>query len=189
MNLTYSNNPNKGGKGETGKTPDDKNIVFTYKTVVNKVDQGQKSLAGAAFKLEKKQADGTYKEVKSFTAGDETTFEFDGLDDGDYKLTETTTPAGYNTIAPIEFTISAAHDATADEPKLTELSGNATSGEVTFAADTNAGSLTTSVVNKKGSVLPPTGGMGTTMLYVGGAALAAAAAFGIYRLRKKENED
>jgi fimbrial isopeptide formation D2 family protein len=30
VNLTYSNNPNKGGEGDTGKTPDDKNIVFTY---------------------------------------------------------------------------------------------------------------------------------------------------------------
>ena len=29
VNLTYSNNPNKDGEGETGKTPDDKNIVFT----------------------------------------------------------------------------------------------------------------------------------------------------------------
>jgi fimbrial isopeptide formation D2 family protein/LPXTG-motif cell wall-anchored protein len=189
VDLTYSNNPNKGGEGQTGKTPKDKNIVFTYKTVVNKVNQDKKSLAGAAFKLEKKQSDGTYKEVKSFTAGEETTFTFSGLDDGIYKLTETTTPAGYNTISPIEFTISATHDETSDEPKLTELSGNATSGEVTFAADKQAGSLTTDVVNKKGSVLPSTGGMGTTMLYVGGAALAAAAAFGIYQLRKKDNED
>lgn len=189
VDLTYSNNPNKGGEGDTGKTPKDKNIVFTYKTVVNKVDQDKKSLAGAAFKLEKKQSDGNYKTVKEFTAGDATTFEFTGLDDGTYKLTETTTPAGYNTISPIEFEISATHDGTSDDPKLLTLSGNTTTGEATWTADKNAGSLTTSVVNKKGSVLPSTGGMGTTMLYVGGAALAAAAAFGIYQLRKKENED
>lgn len=189
VDLTYSNNPNKGGEGDTGKTPKDKNIVFTYKTVVNKVDQDKKSLAGAAFKLEKKQSDGNYKTVKEFTAGDATTFEFTGLDDGTYKLIETTTPAGYNTISPIEFEISATHDETSDDPKLLTLSGNTTTGEVTWTADKNAGSLTTSVVNKKGSVLPSTGGMGTTMLYVGGAALAAAAAFGIYQLRKKENED
>ena len=100
VNLTYSNNPNKDGEGETGKTPDDKNIVFTYKAVVNKVDQEQKTLAGAAFKLEKKNNQGVYNLVKSFTAGNDTTFEFKGLDDGDYKLTETTTPAGYNTITP-----------------------------------------------------------------------------------------
>lgn len=188
VNLTYSNNPNNGGDGETGKTPDDKNIVFTYKAVVNKVDQDQKKLAGAAFKLEKKKADNTYKTVKEFTAGDATTFEFTGLDDGDYKLTETTTPAGYNTITPIEFTISATHDETADEPKLLTLSGNATTGEATFEADKIdgetdkiAGSLTTNVVNKKGSILPETGGMGTTLLYVlGGVLVALAAAYVIY---------
>ncbi len=84
VNLTFSNNPNQGGEGDTGKTPDDKNIVFTYKAVVNKVDQDKKSLAGAAFKLEKKKSDGTYATVKEFTAGTDTRFEFNGLDDGNY---------------------------------------------------------------------------------------------------------
>lgn len=181
VTLTYSNNPNKGGEGETGTTPKDKNIVFTYKVVVNKVDQDKKSLAGAAFKLEKKQSDGTYKIVKEFTAGTETSFEFTGLDDGDYRLTETTTPAGYNTITPIEFTISAEHDETSDNPALTKLIGDVTSGTATFTADTSAGSLTTDVVNKAGSTLPSTGGMGTTILYVVGAAIVAAAGYGLYR--------
>ncbi len=187
VNLTYSNNPNKGGDGETGKTPDDKNIVFTYKTVVNKVDQSQKSLKGAAFKLEKKQSDGTYKEIKSFTADDKTTtFEFTGLDDGDYKLSETATPAGYNTIDPIKFTISAKHDTTSDDPKLTELSGNATTGVVTFTPDTAAGSLTTDVVNKKGATLPSTGGIGTTMFYVAGGLMVVVA--GVLLAAKKKAE-
>ncbi len=175
VDLTYSNNPNKGGEGETGKTPDDKNIVFTYKTVVNKVDQDKKSLAGAAFKLEKKQSDGTYKTVKEFTAGTETSFEFKGLDDGDYKLTETTTPIGYNTIAPVEFTISAEHDTDSADPKLTSLSGNVATGEATFTADKDAGSLTTDIVNKKGSILPSTGGIGTRIFYTIGAILVVAA--------------
>ncbi|MEE8808134.1 MAG: isopeptide-forming domain-containing fimbrial protein [Lactimicrobium sp.] len=187
VNLTYSNNPNNGGEGETGKTPDDKNIVFTYKVVVNKVDQDKKSLKGAAFKLEKKQSDGTYKEIKSFTADDKTTtFEFTGLDDGDYKLTETTTPAGYNTITPIEFTISAKHATASDDPQLTELSGNVTSGEATFAGDTKTGSLTTDVVNKKGSTLPSTGGIGTTMFYVAGGLMVVVA--GVLLAAKKKAE-
>ena len=188
VNLTYSNNPNQGGDGDTGKTPDDKNIVFTYKTVVNKVDQDKKSLAGAAFKLEKKQSDGTYKTVNELKAGEETKFEFTGLDDGDYKLTETTTPAGYNTIAPIKFTISAEHSTTADEPSLTTLSGDATSGEATFTPDTTNGSLTTDVVNQKGSTLPSTGGRGTTMIYIIGAALVVTAGV-VLVMRKKMNSD
>lgn len=188
VNLTYSNNPNKGGEGETGKTPDDKNIVFTYKTIVNKVDQDKKSLAGAAFKLEKKQSDGSYKLVNEFTAGTETSFEFKGLDDGDYRLTETTTPTGYNTIKTIEFTISATHDKTGDDPKLTDLTGDVTSGEATFTADKDAGSLTTDVVNQKGSTLPSTGGRGTTMIYIIGAALVITAGV-VLVMRKKMNSD
>lgn len=181
VNLTYSRNPNKGGEGDTGKTPDDTNIVFTYKTVVNKVDKDNHPLAGAGFKLEKKLADGSYKTVKEFTAGKETTFEFTGLDDGEYTLTETTTPVGYNTITPIEFTISATHNDNSDDPKLLTLSGDKTSGEATFTVDKAAGSLTTDVVNNKGSVLPSTGGMGTTVLYVlGGVLVALAAAYVIY---------
>lgn len=175
VDLTYSNNPNKGGEEETGKTPKDKNIVFTYKTVVNKVDQDKKFLAGAAFKLEKKLKDGSYKLVKEFTAGEETSFTFNGLDDGVYKLSETTTPAGYNTIAPIEFTISAEHDTDSAYPELTKLTGNVTKGEATFTVDKDAGSLTTDVVNKKGSTLPSTGGIGTTIFYAAGGALVVLA--------------
>lgn len=177
--LKYSNNPNYTGEGENspeGQTPTDKNIVFTYKTVVNKVDKDNHPLKGAAFKLEKKTSAGTYTLVKELPAGDATTFEFTGLDDGNYKLTETTTPAGYNSIAPIEFTINATHDETSDDPKLTELSVSNVTGEATFTASTTAGSLTTNVVNKKGSELPSTGGMGTTLLYVAGGILVACAA-------------
>ena len=184
--LTYSNNPNNGGDGETGKTPEDKNIVFTYKTVVNKVDQSGSSLKGAAFKLEKKQSDATYKEVKSFTAGEDTTFTFTGLDDGDYRLTETTTPAGYNTIDPVEFTISATHDEKSDEPQLTDLSVSKTSAGATFAANKDAGSLTTDIVNQKGSNLPSTGGVGTRMFYVFGGCLVAAAAVLLALKKRRE---
>ncbi|MFC2647216.1 MAG: SpaH/EbpB family LPXTG-anchored major pilin [Coriobacteriaceae bacterium] len=188
VDLTYSNNPNRGGDGKTGKTPEDKNIVFTYKVTVNKVDQNKKSLAGAGFTLYKKDASGKWNQVKQYTAGNETSFEFKGLDDGDYKLSETKTPTGYNTISDIEFTISAQHDTTADDPKLISLSGNTKTGTATWTANTNAGSLSTDVVNKRGSILPSTGGMGTTVLYIGGAVLAAAAAFGIYQLHKKDKE-
>lgn len=188
VNLTYSNNPNKGGEGETGKTPDDKNIVFTYKAVVNKVDQDKKSLAGAGFTLQKK-VNGAYTDVKLLPAGNATTFEFTGLDDGDYKLIESTTPEGYNTITPIEFTISATHDETADEPTLISLTTKVTTGVAAFTADKAAGSLTTDVVNKKGSTLPETGGMGTTLLYaVGGVLVALAAAYIIISKKHEKAE-
>lgn len=176
--LQFSNNPNSEQGGEsipTGETPWDNVIVFTYKVVVNKVNENKEALKGAAFKLEKKKINGTTTLVKEFTAGKDTSFTFSGLDDGDYILTETATPAGYNTIKPITFTVTAEHNiewTTGERTDvLTELNGNAVSGEITLTADKTAGSLTTNVVNKKGSNLPSTGGMGTVLLYVAGIAV------------------
>lgn len=194
MHIEYSNNPNGSG---TGKTPDDTNIVFTYKTVVNKVqenpefdkdqpegEENQKyiPLEGAGFTLYKKNSTGTYDKVGDEQTG-VTTFTFSGLDDGDYKLEETTTPAGYNTIAPIEFTITAEHDVVSDNPALTSLSVAVTSGTATFTSATSDGSLTTDVVNQKGATLPETGGIGTTIFYVLGTILVLGA--GILLITKK----
>ena len=196
--LEYSNNPNKSeeGNNETGETPKDVVIVFTYKTIINKVDSENKPLTGAAFKLEKliKGKDGaadTWTTVKEFTVDETTTsFTFSGLDDGQYKLTETKTPAGYNTIDPIYFVIEATHDATADTPALTVLKAYLTDengnkktevkdGETVNidlgTVDLTAGSITTTVVNKSGSELPSTGGIGTTIFYVLGGVLVLAA--------------
>ena len=196
--LEYSNNPNKSEKGnnETGETPKDVVIVFTYKTIINKVDSENKPLTGAAFKLEKliKGKDGaadTWTTVKEFTVDETTTsFTFSGLDDGQYKLTETKTPAGYNTIDPIYFVIEATHDETADAPTLktlnaylTDANGNKQTemkdGESVNidlgTVDLTAGSITTTVVNKSGSELPSTGGIGTTIFYVLGGVLVLAA--------------
>ena len=192
--LQFSNNPNSEQGGEstpTGKTPWDKVIVFTYKVVVNKVKQNNEPLKGAAFKLEKKLKNGTTKTVNEFIAGEDTSFTFSGLDDGDYVLTETTTPAGYNTIKPITFTVTADHQVewTTGERTdvLTNLSGNAASGEIILAADKTDGSLTADVVNVKGSNLPSTGGMGTTILYAAGAAIVLVAAFGIAFAVRRRN--
>ena len=196
--LEYSNNPNKSEKGnnETGETPKDVVIVFTYKTIINKVDSENTPLTGAAFKLEKliKGKDGaadTWTTVKEFTVDETTTsFTFSGLDDGQYKLTETKTPVGYNTIDPIYFVIEATHDETADAPTLktlnaylTDANGNKQTemkdGESVNidlgTVDLTAGSITTTVVNKSGSELPSTGGIGTTIFYVLGGVLILAA--------------
>jgi len=199
VNLTYSNNPNKVDGDETGKTPDDKNIVFTFKVVVNKVDQKGTPLAGASFTLSKVKLD---KEGKVLETGvpiktyeltgdkekDPTIFTASGLDDGTYVLRETKTPTGYNTIADQYFTIEATHETTADEPSLTTLSGDTITGEVTFTSDKGKGSLTTDIVNKKGSTLPSTGGRGTTMIYIIGAALVITAGV-VLVMRKKMNSD
>lgn len=196
VKLIYSNNPNYTGSGETsptGETPEDTVIVFTYKVVVNKVDQDSEALEGAGFTLYKK-VNGEWTAVKTISADEATAaensdkkniFTFSGLDDGDYKLSETTTPNGYNTISDVEFTVTADHDVESDSPALNSLSGDVTTGELTFTSNITEddASLTTNVVNKKGSVLPSTGGMGTTILYVVGTILVLAA--GILLVTKK----
>lgn len=176
--VTYTNNPNDDQAGENGKTPNDTVIVFTYKTVINKVKADNAPLTGAAFKLEKKGTGDTWTVVKEFTVSENapaSMFEFTGLDDGTYKLTETVTPAGYNSIDPIEFTITAEHDVLSDNPALTSLSGNAATGEITFTPSVSDGSLSTDIVNQSGSTLPETGGVGTTLFYVLGGILVAGA--------------
>lgn len=179
--LEYSSNPN-GASTTTGTTPVDKVQVFTYEVVINKVkDDGTTALTGAQFKLEKLDVNGTtWTEAKTATlTNDETVFTFKGLDDGTYKLTETTTPAGYNTITPIEFTIAATHDEDENNPTVTALSGTDketdTTKRVTFVADADFSTLSASVMNKKGVVLPSTGGMGTTIFYVAGGLMVAVA--------------
>ena len=213
--VDFSSNPNQvaGGTPETNDTPWDTNIVFTYKTVFNKVDGKNNPLTGADFKLEKQVGDnwvdvtalhdGNVNPTKSVgentvtpviaadgsvtTPGTATQFTFAGLDAGKYRLTETVTPAGYNTIDPITFTITATHDLVSDTPALTELSG--TDGhEFTLTAEKKDGSLTAEIVNKQGAILPSTGGMGTTILYVIGGILVIGGGAAIFIKRKKDAE-
>ena len=190
MHIEFSNNPNDEQGGETGKTPDDTVIVFTYQTVINKVDDQKQPqpLAGANFKLEKK-VNGEWTKVSEPTLdASKTKFTFSGLDDGDYRLTETVTPAGYNTIDPIEFTITANHEVESDNPALTSLSGDAPTGTITLTRDEeNKDSLTADVVNQKGSSLPETGGMGTVALYAGGAAIVLLAVIGLAVTARRRN--
>ncbi len=177
--LDFSNNPNNGGEGDRGKTPEDKVIVFTYKLTVNKVDKENKPLTGAEFSLFKKvKVDGKDElelvEVKKIlsTNAEGTVFGFTGLDDGTYVLRETKTPDGYNSIEDQTFTISAEHDENSDDPKLTALTGDVASGSIIdLGVMLENGELSTDVVNNKGSVLPSTGGAGRVAIYVIGAIL------------------
>lgn len=185
--LQFSNN--KYGEG-TGKTEEHKVTVFTFKlevTKYGKTDSDKEALNGAGFTLYKatkvNPADSDYAQV-----GDEVqhtngnVFDFTGLDSGYYKIVETTTPKGYNTIDPITFTVTATYNS-ADEPgTLTDLTvtdvkvGGVASAEQTFTVNRGTGEagtaqIKTDVVDIPGSKLPSTGGMGTVLLYVAGIAV------------------
>lgn len=191
MYMEFSNNPNNEQGGEKGQTPEDKVIVFTYKVNINKYDSRRVPLVGAAFKLEKVLKDGEKKLVKEYTITeddpDRTTFEFTGLDDGEYILTETVTPDGYNTMNPVKFSITASHDTESDNPQLKDLNGNPIDGEISFSTKVTTGTLTAGVINYMGSELPSTGGMGTTVLYVAGTLMILVA--GVFLVMKKKAEN
>ena len=175
----FSNNPN-GNQSGKGKTPVSTAVVFTYKTEVDKVEpdgDATKPLKGAEFTLTKKLADGTTKEVAVIKSDDATKFSFEGLDDGVYTLTETVTPDGYNTIDPVTFQIKATHDETNGITVLdvTNEDGTPFTGDIEFTKIATSGEITTSVLNQKGTVLPTTGGIGTTMFYIIGSILVIGA--------------
>lgn len=189
VSLEYSNNPNFDGNGENspkGETPKDKVIVFTYQAVINKLNESKAPLSGAEFTLYKKIADGSQKEISAVKDSTGTKFSFKGLDDGTYVLKETKTPSGYNTIDDITFSIVSDHSKEADEPQLISLSGEKLSGTVTFKSDNEAGSLTADVINKKGSILPSTGSVGTKMFYIIGSAIVVLACMFIFFGKRKE---
>lgn len=187
--LEFSNNPNVGGEGNTGKTPTDKVIVFTYQLDINKTFNGgtpdDSDLPEfTLYKFDSTTNDYTTNLDKmniTKTADGKYTASFKRVDDGKYKLVETKTPAGFNTAADTTFEITADHDVTSIDPKLTSLKINSTDG------DTTTGTVVADVVNQKGSNLPSTGGMGTTILYAAGAAIVLVAAFGIAFAVRRRN--
>ena len=175
--LEFSNNPYGD---DIGKTEKDKVIVFTYQLTVNKTDADGKALEGAGFTLYKKNSAHEYIAIGEELKGDDmTTFNWKGLDDGDYKLVETTVPAGYNKMNDIEFTISAEHQTDSTDPQLTSLNGGLMG---TGAVDT--GAITKEIVNNTGTVLPETGARGTMLLIGGGAMFVLLA--GVFMITRKK---
>lgn len=191
--LEYSNNPYYTGDGTdetTSKTPEDMVVAFTYQLSVDKVDNAGNALEGAGFTLYK------YNGEDYVAVGEEitgvTTFEFKGVDAGQYKLVETTIPAGYNPVNALEFIVKAKHVEEADTPTLTDLTvvdldGNSlTATDLTagkFVVTKSSGLAATKIINNSGATLPSTGGIGTTLFYVGGGVLVAGA--GVLLITKK----
>lgn len=166
--------------GENNETNHDTTTTKTFELPVFKytMKSGTKTkLAGATFTLSK-NADGTnpielvsvstndttgdiYRVAKTSETGrvtkvkttDSGEFTIKGLDADTYYLTETQQPAGYNKLsAPIKVVIDG--------------DGNITIGTASTAA------TTVEVENKSGTILPSTGGNGTSLIYFLGAVLA-----------------
>ena len=208
--LTYSNNPNQSGEGtpEEGKTPPDKVIVFTYKLNTNKIDgDTQKQLEGVTFNLYKKDANDTKKWAKvengkltgwadqenqatTLTSDSNGLFSVAGLDDGTYYIHEIATLSGYNKLEKDVVVVITADTSNGQNGAgaVTELTGlNVTADGVSGTGEVDAGTATISIANNKGSNLPSTGGIGTTIFYVVGGILMVGAAVLLITKRRAEN--
>lgn len=223
VDLTYSNNPNSsykpdttdenedtpdtpGTPGEnTGKTPEDKVIVFTYEADFTKIDGVTKAhLEGVEFKL--KNANGKYvtldengkvtgwdtagTTIKSNASGQ---FKIIGLDDGDYTLEETKPLPDYNPIADTTLIINAGtvnNQTWNGTPADALTSFKYKIGNSEMEGTPADGIASGTIENKKGSSLPSTGGIGTTLFYVcGGAMVAVSGIFLITKKRMDKNKD
>ena len=205
--LVYSNNPDVEGFGETSH---DNNIVFTYKVVVNKVDDSEphRPLAGAEFKIEKLvkvNGNDTWVEKKFEVNQEGTQFSITGVDDGIYKLTETKAPEGYNMIKePFYFVVGATHDFNRyidsnNRGNILNLEAYQVDGDnnyvkvdtvvLEFTSNKTSGEVSTDVVNTSGSILPSTGGMGTTVFYLLGGVLVIGAGVVLFTRRRVDAQN
>ena len=161
--------------GNNQKTNDDYADVYTYTIPVLKYttlkDGTEKKLSGAKFKLYRgsKNANNiakfdsnnntyTYNSkgtVEELESGADGYVNIQGLAAGTYILEETKAPDGYNKLKdPITITVN-------------QKSG----GTKEIIANNVDATGTVKVLNNKGSLLPSTGGMGTTLIYLIGGAL------------------
>lgn len=152
---TYTTTAPTVAADETDNTADYESTTTKYKKTTSVVAKGNTET--------KTDVVGTVKADGTVT--------FKGLGAGEYTITETKTLPGYNTIDPITFTL------TFDAKTKTFASNN---GKVTVGTDNM---LDAAIVNHKGSLLPSTGGIGTTIFYVVGGILVIGA--GILLVAKK----
>ena len=187
--IEYSNNYSTGGGDGTDE---DTVNTFVGKIVIGKYENtGTTRLAGSKFLLTKDvsgtPANVTNAKVSNGVVQPSNSNDFDlgYLTPGTYTLTETEAPAGYKIVAPFTFTVTGTQSAAYDTfvYDITPVTNVTVTGDET-------GSATIKVSDPKADNLPGTGGMGTVLFTVGGAAIvhAAGAMFVVY-MRKRKNEE
>lgn len=178
------------------ETWSEKVVIKTAAAAVKKVDETGAALAGATFKivgLTVNGSNGSYTVVSyDASATDGTVMECDdngnlvivGLDpDVTYSLTEVKAPDGYNLLTAAQevkpVLTNSAVTVTTNTVYYDE-DGNVTDTETetytTTVSSSNDGITTITVTNEKGTELPSTGGIGTTLFYIIGGILVVAAA-------------
>lgn len=201
--LEYSNNPMV--KEDTGKSVTKAVTDHVFRLDVTKVDSTdshKKLVAGFKVKVVKGEGsedetsvDKWLKEDGSLTSNVEDAHEFvtsntndvkiPGLDAGRYQITETTTPEGYNTIAPFEITVTPQYK---DNGELDVLTVQSDNREMTIIGDADGATMPLTIKNKKGSNLPLTGLNGVTFTWIAGGAVLCIGVAHLIRSRKQAEE-
>lgn len=198
--LEYSNNPMAVG---TGKSVTKGVTDHVFRLDVTKVDKDHpetKLQAGFKVKVVANEDDAsvnkwlasdgsfvnTEQEAYEFTTSSGTdTIYIPGLDAGKYLISETTTPAGYNTIAPFEITVTPKYK---DNGQLDTLTVSSNNAEMTAIGDANGATMPLTIKNKKGSNLPLTGLNGVTFTWIAGGAVLCIGVAHLIRSRKQAEE-
>jgi len=183
--IVFSNDPYSGGEGET---PEDYAWAFTWELDVTKKTDTNAPLANAKFVFYREKAG--IKQYVILDAGNKVSgwtpdkasateivspagglMPIKGLEADTYYLEETEAPAGYNKLtAPVTVVITAVKG----ETNFTDLEVKVGLNEV-VDGNLGTGIVAGDVINKSGTVLPETGGIGTTIFYILGSTLALGA--------------
>ena len=192
--IQYSNNPSSSGTGESEPS---KVRVFTYGFTVDKYtgekyDDAATRLAGAEFTLAHKDGsaisfvkvadsetqNAVYRVAKAGEAGDiiitpaNGKVVFQGLKNGEYTLTETKAPAGYNKLASaIGVKVDGKNNGTDTTNATVYITYDNDNGSSNYNQSASNGVIP--VQNKSGVTLPETGGMGTIAFTVIGVLVIA----------------
>ena len=118
----------------------------------------------------------TSKEATVLKTDADGKFAVTGLDEGSYFLIEVTAPAGYNKL-----------DHQTDVTVSSTVASDGTKLEKDLTSGTN-GSTHVDVDNNQGTILPSTGGIGTTIFYVVGAILVIGAGVVLITRRRMKND-
>ena len=200
-NVTVTWTTKGGNEPGPGKL-ETKETIFTYAIALKKVNNKGTALPDAVFEFpfyvqSTADADGAY--IYAGTAeGDGLTNQITtpengviivkGVKSGDYEITEFKAPAGYNkltapvTVEAVQTGSTSTHTTVYLDKDGNKVNESAKVFEVKVDIDTIAATAVV-VVNKAGTELPSTGGMGTTIFYVLGAVLVVGA--GVLLVTKK----
>ena len=148
-------------------------------TLVKVKEDGQTEIGGAEFSITKKNANGMFDSVTTFTSStdDDVLGEVFKLGYGIYCLTETKAPDGY-----IILTNKIYFNVTTEGIVLCDENGNTVEYENAVVSGDDL--LTVTIKNTPGAALPMTGGSGTLPYTLGGMTLMMAAAL-MYILRMR----